>query len=204
MTFEDWYPFVLPHAPQCPEDTADHHLRLACIRFCSRTNVWVEELAPIVADGGTDFALPQVPQAELHRLLACSVDGCDVDHLVDETSARRYRRAGTCATIASVNRERTRLTVQPAPRTGVPIVAELVLKPSMRAVEVPAFLFDDHAQAVAHGALSTLLLLKQAEWYDAEQAAVSGASFNAAVNAAALQAAGGYAGARKRVRAHFF
>lgn len=204
MTFEDWYPFVLPRAPLCPEDTADHHLRLACIRFCCRTSVWVEELAPIVADGGSEFELPAVPQAELHRLLACTVDGGDVHHLLDETSARRHRRDGSCATVASVNRERTRLNIQPAPRAGVPIVAEWVLKPSMRATEVPDFLFDDHAQAIAHGALATLLLLKQAEWYDAEQAAVSGASFNAAVNAAALQAAGGYAGARQRVRAHFF
>jgi hypothetical protein len=86
----------------------------------------------------------------------------------------------------------------------VPIVVEAVLKPSMRAVEVPAFLFDDHADAIAHGAMSTLLLMKQADWYDAEQAGVSAGIFNGAVSAVAIQKATGYASARKRVVAHLF
>ena len=205
MTFEDWYPFVLPRAPMCPDDTADHHLRQACIRFCCKTGVWVEELPPITADGvSSDFDLPVVPDAEVHRLLACSVDKCDVDHLLDETSARRHVRAGACAQIAYVNRDRTRVSIQPTPRAGVTIVVEGVLKPAMRAVEVPAFLFDDHADTIAHGALSTLLLMKQQDWYDAEQAAVSAGIFNGAVSAAMIQKATGYASARKRVVAHFY
>ena len=205
MTFEDWHPFVLPRAPMCPDDTADHHLRLACIRFCCKTGVWVEDLAPITADGASSqFDLPVVPEAEVHRVLACAVDRCDVDHLLDETSARRHLRAGTCASVAYVNRERSRVSIQPTPRAGARIAVEVVLKPSMRAAEVPAFLFDDHADAIAHGALTTLLLMKQEDWYDAEQAAVSAGIFSAAVNAAAIQKATGYASARKRVVAHLY
>lgn len=52
MIWADFFPYVLPAVPNCPDPVLEHHVRLAAIEFCRRTLCWQQILDPIEGETG--------------------------------------------------------------------------------------------------------------------------------------------------------
>jgi hypothetical protein len=206
VNFEAFYPYVLPSARQAPPPTLDFHIRQAAIQFCERTHLWVETLDSILADGySKQYALPIDELFQVVKLLVVTIN--DIDYWLDEgVRARRAGRYSTC------NAESVYMTpdcrdvvfVEQVPALNDKLGFEAVLKPSEAAYELPDLLFQQHARAIGYGALASLLLIADTDWFNPKLAGENLALFEGRISVAGLNASRGNARTRKRVRGHFF
>lgn len=183
VSWDVWEPYVLPYAPGCPDSTMFHHVRQAAIRFLARTFAWQADLPAILGDGAsTVFAMPKPSGSEACKLLGVTVyvtgyQPQPVDLVTPEIGAERIREGNLrpCAFTGDLSD----LVVWPAQPAASRIVANVALKPAQLAAEIPAVVFDQHANDIATGALASLLSMPKQEWTDMQAAAINSSQFNA-------------------------
>ena len=96
MIWSDFYSWVLPSVPGCPNPTLDLHIRQAAIEFCRRTLCLVRTLDPVEANGmDIRFDLDLLSQTQAVKLMAVAVNGLEY-LLVDTQRGLQLVRQGTC------------------------------------------------------------------------------------------------------------
>lgn len=202
-------PFVLPHAPACPDSMLLHHVRQAAIEFFSKTHAWRADLAAIVADGtATSFALVLPTGAVVSRLLGVSVTPAQQQpqaaemYEADEGQERIDEETGRL--LAFTDALRQSVTVWPLQANGTAIKVRAVLKPSLAADELPDGLVEQYAQQIARGALATLLAVDGKPWTKPALAGTYGLQFQQDINTAARVAERGFARSGRRTTTKWF
>lgn len=185
-----FYPLVLPWVPGCPEPAVDLALRNAAREFCMATRRWQEQAAAQTGDGTTQqFALVLPTGAELVRVERCTVAGEDMDVLSASDMPADWQESdpddGALTDKAVVLADNTGLLLYPTPADGDAIVIYQALKPTVTAAEVGDVIYDEHAEDVAHGALSRLMRLPGQSWTNFEAAAGYRTLFNESMHPAA-------------------
>lgn len=208
MIWDDFGSFVLPYAPDCPDATAEHHLRQAAISFCRHTNVWQAPLSALTGNGVlTAFPMTLPSDAEASKLLGVVVNKSgfapqDASLPIPPDGAQLIRD-GSLHLIAFTGDLRT-LTVWPAQPVAASIVATVALKPSMAAATFPDALFGHYAQDIANGALSTILSMPKKDWTDMATAAIKAAEFNARKSTVARIVERGFSKSTRRSAMRWF
>lgn len=200
MIWEDFFGFVLPHVPACPEATATHNIREAARSFATRTRLWQEEAPAIPSVAGVGaYTLQLLPETELVRINACEVSGVPYD-VAGGIAARHARRHGQQQLCVMLGPQDFLLAPTPA-LTGIEIVTDITLRPSKDATAWPDD-FAEHAQAIADGALSMLLLLP--DLLDGDRAAAHMLRFDEAVERNTQRLFRGYGRQRASARVEWF
>ena len=207
----DWTafgPLVLPYATTASAPLLKQHARLAAIEFLAHTKAWQAELAPIACNGVlTLFQLVLPADSAVEKLLA--VDVTDTYGNISGAGVKtalygaRLVRQGSRDLIA-YTADRAKLTLLPVQPTGSTFVATVALKPAMDADTLPDEVFEQYGAAIAKGALSSLLAIKDKPWTDTSLARLNFVEFNNAKSVTAREVERGFARSGRRPATRWF
>ena len=186
---------VLPYAPTAPEPLVMQHLRLAAHEFCRDTRCWREVITteitanPVTPELMCAGVIVAVQSAMLNgrELTAVPFDGVALDTYMTEVGrASMLTQDGNDDFIILPFEPGTLvMSLYLAPAAGPRIIARDPQAEPQN--QVPAFLFNEHVEAIAHGALSRLLSLPAQEWTNGGLAAFFAAKFEAEKSAVSTQ-----------------
>ena len=195
MIWSDFYSWVLPSVPGCPNPTLDLHIRQSAIDFCRRTLCWVRTLDPVEANGMDirfDLDLPNQTQAV--KLMAVAVNGMQY-LLVDTQRGLQLVRQGSGADF-SFTQDKLTLDVHPLRARGDSVEVDMALAPSFNASSIETDVASPYLQEIAQGALATLQTIAGVAWSDPGLAGINKALFNQRVATVAMHFARGQGAAR--------
>jgi len=204
-------PMVLPYAPTAPEPLVIQHLRLAAREFCKDTRCWREVITtevtanPVQPEATCAANILAVQSAALNGrdLTPVPFDEVELDTYLTATGrASMFTQDGNDDFILLPFEAGTLvMSVYLAPPSGPRVIArEPASEPQN---QVPAFLFNEHAEAIAHGALSRLLSVPGQEYTNGGLAAFFLAKFDAAKAEVSTQSIKGKQRAPIRTRARW-
>lgn len=176
----EFLPLITPHAPGVPAFVAEHCLRLAAMEFCERSRCW--RYITKATTNAKGFAYMVAPShAAIHEIEWASFDGerlapmqhSDIDH-----GATTEENTGGQPEFIT---QSTHDTVQVYPFAAGEVKLSLFLKPRHGHQfgfnpenpleddlnQVPDFLFVQHAEPIAHGALGRILGIPGERFTDA-------------------------------------
>lgn len=175
----DLYPLIVPHVPGAPDPLIRAHCALAARQLCSDLRCWSEWLEPVLAQGpGTEYDMDAPMGANIILVERVTIDGKD-DRLA---SWRTYKNdpalaAGDLLTPVSHVAFRVGSSVP----LGAEIRLRVVLEPTREATALPDQVLDLYGEAIANGAIGSLMLLPGQPFSNPQAAGVYGGAFAAAV-----------------------
>lgn len=197
MLWSDFYPWVLPQVPGCPNPTLDLHIRQAVIEFCRRTACYTVTLDDIRANGtDTNFDLDIPSQTQVVRLMAASVNGRDYP-LVDTLRGQQLVRSQSPQDFL-FSADKLTVDVWPLRAAGDLIGLEAMLTPSHTASQIDSDVIAPYMQDVAFGAVGSLMMMPVAEWGNPNLAAINKGLFKSCIDTVAMHFSRGQSGAKLR------
>lgn len=175
---EEFLDYVTPVIHNVPTDLAMNYVRRAAIAFCERTPVLRDALTLDLQRDVWDYVLEWGnPQLLVRGVSQCFVNGSE--YLALPTRPIRLDTARRGYWFAAPRE----LLLSPAPGDAEGgLVVEVLAKPTPGAETLPRVLLEQYAEAIADGALSRLLLMKTADWYDVQAAGIHLKRFNGAMS----------------------
>jgi hypothetical protein len=164
VTWQSFYPLILPDVANCPTVTVDATLAAVAADFCSRTQLWREELDPIYTINNiAEYDLDGTAVVESVLWVVC--DGVKLT----PTDARiiPHERLGEVNQPSHywvVNENILRLF--PIPNARYLTKVGVSLKPSRTAVGVEDWIYETWAETIASGAIARLARVPKKEWTD--------------------------------------
>lgn len=203
MKWDDMLRHVLPSATGCPDTLALDHLVRAARMFCARTLAWNYETTPTDSAAGVARYTLQMGQGqELVRLLAVEFNGQAYD-VPPGPKGRAMQRSGSGYT--AVLEGNNDFVLNPAPYLdGKQIITEIAVKP---ALDSPALWPDDleeHVEALADGALATLLRLPDKTWTNSQAADDAQGRFQDRISTVAFKVTKGFGRSRHGAAIRWF
>lgn len=170
-TWERFFRYVQPHVPGCPEVVIENHLRDAAIAFCERSGVWIYHAEPFTTHVGvSDYYVDVEGGSMLDNVVSLHVDGLLLERVsLTHPPTNPTEPQGAPRRYSILEGQQVRLT--PAPDKEYSVHVTTVLKPTLSARSVKDFIFEAHGQAIAAGALASLMVTPGKEWTNPELAA---------------------------------
>lgn len=180
MKLDDFHPYVIPHVPNLPLPTVEHHLRMAAEEFFRKTHAWQQALdAQLTLADQLVYELDIPAGSQVCKLLEVNV------------GERDYSKA-------CVLEEPKLMEFQcDAPQAGMSLEVRVALTPTVGAVTATWSLPDSlaqYAKDIAHGALATLYPMVDGK---EGMAPISQAKFNARISTVGFNVSRGHG--RKRL-----
>lgn len=203
-TWDKFYPLVLPWSAGAFEGSVDDALRQAAIEFCQYTLAWQRMLPDIVTQAGVaSYALPLGVDDAVAKVLALSIGGTPGQLLAPQQLDHLDRIQGS--PVAGYTADGVELTLHPVPaQSGSVVSVRAALKPSQSAAGVDDVLHEQHAEAIAAGALKRLCQQPGRPYSNPGLAAANAEAFEAAKRAARLSAFKGRARTTLRAKPVYF
>lgn len=210
-TLSDFYPYVLPEIPGCPEITADVALRASLIEFCEKTLIVQRDHDPItVIANKTDYDLEPPTGQLVTKIMRAWYRDQKLDPLVPDNvdAATVYNSLFANASVTKADprqflqKDERTVTVYPFPKETVAnaLTLRVAYKPSRKATVFDDVLFEDYAEGIAHGAKYRLLGMANKPWTNGPAASTALTLFNAAVNVARSRATRGNSRGEVRIK----
>lgn len=195
ISLTDFLPLVRTHVPAVPNPVAEQQLRLAARDFCVRTRCWREILTVTAAANPFSIApaLTTVVAVERAAFGAAKLDPIpfsDLDlwelsgtglprNITSKTATEYYALPFTAGDYT--------FSVYLAPQAGPRFGASGASTFQALQGQVPDFLFDEHADSIAHGAAALLMATSNQAYSDPNMSAFHSGKFNEAINALASE-----------------
>jgi len=205
MLYADILPYVLPHAPACPNLMAEQCIRQAAIELFRRANLWWNEFSLTSVANQAAYALgtpsgitelAEVKKIESVTLAGALVDPVPVGYAVASQDNSESLDLAYTLDLRTV-------ILSPAPtEAALPIKVRAWLVPSIASTQIPDAPATQYIEVIAAGALARVLVLPQ-PWKDPAMAGVYADQFNTGVSRASNSAARGHSSFKGRVKAHF-
>jgi len=210
-TLSDFYPYVLPEIPGCPEITADVALRASLIEFCEKTLIVQRDHDPItVIANKTDYDLEPPTGQLVTKIMRAWYRDQKLDPLVPDSveAATVYNSLFANASVTKadprqfLHKDERTITVYPFPKETVAnaLTLRVAYKPSRKATVFDDVLYEDYAEGIAHGAKYRLLGMANKPWTNGPAALTALTLFNAAVNVARSRATRGNSRGEVRIK----
>lgn len=160
----DFYRYVQPFVPGCPEAEIDRHLQDAAADFCARSEVWKYDIypSPTVA-AVSDYEIDVPSMSAMENSITLFVDGFRLRRMSDLDIARAHD-APTAAPRAYSVLEDASIRLYPTPDGVYTYSGYCVLKPTLAATGVENFIFETHGRDIACGAVASLTAIPNKEW----------------------------------------
>jgi hypothetical protein len=183
-SWDNWMPELLLAAPAAPTPLVHQCLNRAARAFLKQTRAWQEWLEPmdIAGAGFTEYTFELPQGAELLRMERATLNGqpLAVANARDLPSDPwRYAQDGQAYLVSTDLRNFTVLARNPA---GGAFQAYVSLVPSLRGTMVPDSVASLYHEAIREGAKAELLNTAGTDYYKPDQAAVSLAFFQRAID----------------------
>lgn len=180
--FSDLFPLIVPHVPGAPEPLIRAHCALAARQLCSNLRCWSEWLEPVQAQApGTEYDLEAPLGAHVILVEAVTVNGRDGCLAAWRTYKADPALAGGDL-VVPVSHTVFRLGGSVPP--GAEIRIRVVLEPTRDAMGVPDHVLDLYGEAIADGAIASMMMLPGQPFSNLQMAGVHAGAFAAAVTSA--------------------
>lgn len=201
MTLDEFLPYVLPKAKQCPQPTAIQAIRLALIELCEESLVW-EETQPSILTvlDQTGYAYTPAAGQRIVKLLSLKLAGEDV-RVLTPSNGKGLNDAGSICVYAYGTMSGFEL--RPAQAAGLSVITHAAVAPSLAATTVPNA-FERYVEGVAWGALYRLHSSKDQAYTDVERAKQAKIEWLGCIAEAKSDAQTGGTRANPRTQAHWF
>lgn len=189
VPLSDFLHMVMLYCPTAPEPILIQHLRLAAREFCKDTRCWREVVTVPITENpvtvrpsctGANVVAVQSAMLNGRELRAVPFDQADIEKYMTEAGRADQFTQDTADRFIIMPFEAGDLTVSAyfAPTSGtLNLTGDLKREPQN---QVPAFLLTEHAEAIAHGALSRVMAIPRQEWSDGNMAGYFKSMFNEA------------------------
>jgi hypothetical protein len=182
-------PQVLPHATTCPAFIAEQNIRMAAIDFCTRTTLWRETITQAMA---TQTDAVDVPgYARIVKIISVAVDEAkllkarashiDPGTIPGGTPTHYYQIAPGQVSLTPFEACEIETVVALTPRSGQEFGRDPEDTMQDYYNQVPDFLFIDHAELIADGALARTLSMPKRKFTNLRAAADHATRFEAGV-----------------------
>lgn len=185
VTVDTLLPLTLPDLPGCPLITVRTALIASAAEFCQRTQIWRQEVGPIqVQKGRAEYGIgaPALVEAVVWAK-------CDGEHLraLDgrHVNPEHWDRVGKPTGFWRVNDTRIRLF--PNPDQAYELYLYIALKPARDEIEIPEWLYETWAEAIASGAVWRLARIPMKEWSNPDVAHTHRMMFERAITDARIR-----------------
>lgn len=205
LTWDKFYPDVLPEVLGCPEPSVDRALLHAARDFFGFTQAWRVDLdAIIVAAGLSTYSVELPTGSELLKVLDATLGGNTIRIESSLGTTLRQRTNGTGGRrIQMVDSDTVLLLPTPA-EDGAELIITATLVPSDTARGVPDAQGNDNRLAIANGALAMLLTMNKAPWANPSLAQLKAAQFRQDKGDTQKRVFRAYSNRSPRVRAQYF
>ncbi len=183
---ESLAPRVKREAPSCPSFIVIDELRNAIIDFCVNTDIYLSELTLFQTVNGInqyesgDLDIPN--GAELNHIIDIFSEFGESTTQVSEKSLTRLTPKpliGSPSLFDAYGKGRPKYYSQkdqetilfaPTPDKNYQLYALYSLKPTATATTVPSIIINEYQEAIVHGALYRLQMMKDSPWSDVQAA----------------------------------
>lgn len=162
MLVEAFFPMVLPDVIGCPDPMLQQQIVLAAHHFCTETGVWDEIQDPIKLQAGVTEYEIDAPSKEAY---VARVTGVWLNNLkLEPEQMKKPRVEGVKPTGYHAARARGAITLNGSPLAGDILVVRAVYAPSLQSKNLPDFLMERYADAIASGAKHRLMAMPGKDW----------------------------------------
>lgn len=206
-TLEDFVPDVSLDCMGVPLPVMEHAIRLAAIEFCDISRAWKETGSINVKASRASYEVPVPDGANLMVIEKVYYNGVRIDPCAPDALDDRYQNWTVMTGDPEVFTQLSpaNLTLVPCPVTDLlkGLKFRACYQPDRTATEVPDWLFQQYATAIAKGAVAILASKKGLPCYDEGLSAARRDEFLLTANTAKHKADKGFTRAPRRVKGHF-
>lgn len=208
--WSDWYDYVLPEVPGCPQALATQRIRQVAIDFFTRTTVWRVAHAPVnlVAGQGVYPFVPLANTLVIDVTYASYTDSygnvtelyprsiSDLDNIMPAT----WRTDVGTPQYYTSPAEGISIQLVDAPDTTATAALNMTvaLKPTQDSTGVTSALFEQYVNEITHGALARLFAMSKKKWSDPGLATYYASMYEGDVGINNLRASRGFTRAPHR------
>jgi hypothetical protein len=180
--WDEFLPLVQPHLPTCPIPTLKTYLASTAADFCSRTQIWREDLDPsITAPRVADYDLDASSVVEAVLWVVVN------DRPLSATDARLvpHERLSELSepTHYWVYNDTT-LRLFPTPDRRYSLRVAVALKPSRAATGVEDWIYETWADSIVDGTIAQIARIPGKDWSDPMRAEAHRALYERAITTA--------------------
>jgi len=188
VKWEKYFSRVMPEVKGVPAPMAIQAIRDAAMEFCQKTWVWQDNV-PYEMEKGFREIFVSVPRGA--RLVS-------VIYLLENDREKKMPDN------IMIKSQRTPVEGEFPSEQDMEYEARVALKPSETSTEGPEFLYNDHAEAIAHGAKARLMYDLRKDWGQPELARMHHQQFRQAIAQEKIRMQQGYSRNPSRVKARRF
>ena len=183
---ETLVPKVRREAPNCPKSIIIDELRNSLIDFCVNTDIYMQELTPFVVAANVneyeanDLDIPA--GAELNHIIDIFRSSSDSTVRLSQKnlspleakaqigSQSIFKTYGTGRVKYYTQRDQENILIAPTPDATETFYALYSLKPTVTSTTIPSIIANEYKEAIVHGALYRLQMMKDSPWTDLQAA----------------------------------
>lgn len=189
VNLSQFLPRLQPYVLGCPEPLAQQALLDSAIEFCTKSNAVSIQISPITATENVNTYVIGTPaQTGVSTILKLWYDGTVLPSIPYEQALSLFNNPNGTPRyyFGQYVNEVYSITLLPTPNKTVVdgLQIRAALTPTRSATEVHSILFDRYADAIVHGAISTLCAVPDQPFTNLPQAAASAVRFRAEANLA--------------------
>jgi len=182
-TISDFHPYIMPAVQGCPVQLVNTALRGAINDFCERTHMWRYSFVStnlvagqseytFTSPAGTVIAKPVYVAVNKTPVVATNIEDLD-------TLYSGWRESSASQPNMYYMDYNSHLVLVPAPAEAITAGLDLdvALKMDITSADCPDWLFQNWAEAIAHGALMRLHAMPGKAWADPQTVAYHKAKF---------------------------
>jgi hypothetical protein len=201
-TWSQFYDYLMPLVPNCPQPMADQQLRLAAQEWCDGTLCWRLWLDDVAMNGtDTNYDFETTSQQEVSQLLRATLDGKDLPAITADQLPSNWRTLSSFCDRGIFTIDAESFDVVPLQAAGLIVQTEVALRPSNTATGVEDFIFRSYVNEIATGAAGRLHAMPRKP-YSYPQSTARGQFLNA-IDKVASEISHAFSRAPTRVRAHY-
>lgn len=179
---------VGPMMLDCPYPIAEQGLRFAAIEYCDRTKCYANLQTKTVKAGSLATILTPSDDALIKEIVEVRWNGVLIEPITKQ-EADDLVIANTTGVPSGYYRPNPQaIVLATTPSTDGVLKVELILSPTRTASSIPQFLYDEHWDAIEHGAKARLMSTPDRPWTDLQLAAYHRGEFEKLVGTGSIRA----------------
>jgi hypothetical protein len=173
LSWDALLPYVAPYVRGAPPEIMLHHIRMSAIELCRRSGIVHDVNKYDMQQGVPDYQLITECNYNIVRVVRVTVD-----ERWDYTPVTSKLPAGVGAYLYHMTSP-TMVHLRRSPNKDDPkgLEVETVVAPKQDSCTLENYLYEIWAAAIAYGAIASLLLLPQTNWFDPKLAEMYGLKF---------------------------
>lgn len=166
--WNDFYPYIQPYIPGCPEIVMEAHLQEAAAEFCAKSEVWRFDVEQdFTSKGESDYEVDVPTGAILENILTFYLDGSALRSVSDRHYDLPSTQPRSRPMYYSIYQDAS-VRLYPTPDQQYKFEGVAVLKPSLSATGVEDYIFETHGRCISYGAIAKLAIIPGKEWSNPE------------------------------------